>query len=1077
MRLHRLKVTNFAGIGEADIAFGPGLNVLFGPNDLGKSSLADAIRLALLLPFGSTDSDPYIPWAGGGDPVVHLTFATDEQRYWRVRKQFGKGGSAFLDESRNGREFDEVERSRKVDGKLREILSWGLAEPGGGGGAKGLPESFLATVLLSTQSDVTAVLGASLQDDRAGSGNDRIAAALQAVAQDTLFLALLRETQARLDEAFTEKGAKSKAKGSVFKAAADRLNETRVEKEGFQKLVDESEGVEQQLRALVVQRATHEGSHARAAERVAEVQMLAQQTAEHTAAVENVRTATDIVRRVKKLGDDVLASERLLEQLVGKQQAAERLRDETRVGTERAADALRKATDEARSAEADADTTETLARQQLELRRNTAERAATEAQRVIEAAAEAQRLVGIVSELEHDLTQQTEDATRAREQATKLAETLTRAKDGLARYDILERGLAVRTADAQVAGREAEVKRKSALQELLTRTTAERDAVVVRRKALDVPDAGRLAPMRKLANELLTARGALDVGLMVTVVPVHPPLSLRLARDGAPVAQEAISRPLDIEANAELDLTIGDVASVTVRGGRRDARGRVRALEDRWVREVAPILAAAHADDLEALEAKVGDARELDARMTAVAREAAALQEQLDALSGAEVALRDASQTAVNARAALEGVAPANLAADLDALGADPSAGLRARRQQVSGAVARAASEAAEASTAVVLAEERTTSLTARHNAAVAARDAALVAFPSGPVIAGENAQAAQRATWTELQAIAKDLTSLRGEREARARRLEQAVSGAREVASKAREAGVAAEAEHTKALTATAEEKGRLEGLRKQLAAEDLVAAERAALVASDALSGIPVPARMLAPDELGAVRMTLARAKRELDDIDREIQRTQGALEQVGGAVAREHLQDAVEAFELAARHERELEADYDAWKLLLEQMKEADAAQASNLGQVLAPAITRQFQALTAQRYQGIQLTAQLGTDGVVVGGNVRPHDRISVGTREQLSTLYRLCLGEYLKTTIVLDDQLVQSDGARMDWFRALLAVKARSFQIVVFTCRPADYLGASAMPNGEATHADTEDGFLRALDLGRAVRRR
>ena len=85
------------------------------------------------------------------------------------------------------------------------------------------------------------------------------------------------------------------------------------------------------------------------------------------------------------------------------------------------------------------------------------------------------------------------------------------------------------------------------------------------------------------------------------------------------------------------------------------------------------------------------------------------------------------------------------------------------------------------------------------------------------------------------------------------------------------------------------------------------------------------------------------------------------------------------------------------------------------------------------------------AELGTEGVVVAGAVRPTERISVGTREQLSTLYRLALAEYLSTTVVLDDQLVQSDGTRMDWFRALLAEKARSFQIVVFTCRPGDYL--------------------------------
>ena len=147
----------------------------------------------------------------------------------------------------------------------------------------------------------------------------------------------------------------------------------------------------------------------------------------------------------------------------------------------------------------------------------------------------------------------------------------------------------------------------------------------------------------------------------------------------------------------------------------------------------------------------------------------------------------------------------------------------------------------------------------------------------------------------------------------------------------------------------------------------------------------------------------------------------------------------------------------AEYDAWLLLLEQMKQADAAQASNLGQALAPAIAAKFEALTQKRYEDVRLTAQLATEGIVVAGTIRPAERISVGTREQLSTLYRLCLAEYLGTMVVLDDQLVQSDVKRMDWFRALLAEKARAFQIIVFTCRPADYVLASAMPSGKVVH--------------------
>ena len=72
----------------------------------------------------------------GPDPLVELTFETEAQRIWRVRKQFRKGGSSLLQESKNGEDFDDVERARRVDAKLREILRWGIPEPGGGAGSR-----------------------------------------------------------------------------------------------------------------------------------------------------------------------------------------------------------------------------------------------------------------------------------------------------------------------------------------------------------------------------------------------------------------------------------------------------------------------------------------------------------------------------------------------------------------------------------------------------------------------------------------------------------------------------------------------------------------------------------------------------------------------------------------------------------------------------------------------------------------------------------------------------------------------------------------------------------------------------
>lgn len=230
------------------------------------------------------------------------------------------------------------------------------------------------------------------------------------------------------------------------------------------------------------------------------------------------------------------------------------------------------------------------------------------------------------------------------------------------------------------------------------------------------------------------------------------------------------------------------------------------------------------------------------------------------------------------------------------------------------------------------------------------------------------------------------------------------------------------------------------------------------------------------MSKDEVIAAQNTVASVKSELDLIDGSIHRAHGALEQVGGAVARERLSDATDAFELAERLEREIEAEYEAWKLLLEQMKEADAAQASNLGLALVPAIADHFNHLTRQRYDTVKLGAELEMQGVVAAGTLRSALSLSVGTKEQLSTLFRLSLAEYLHTAIVLDDQLVQSDGHRMDWFRTLLMEKAHNFQIIVFTCRPTDYLPPVALvPEGSALHMDVNGA--RAIDLGRALRRR
>jgi hypothetical protein len=146
------------------------------------------------------------------------------------------------------------------------------------------------------------------------------------------------------------------------------------------------------------------------------------------------------------------------------------------------------------------------------------------------------------------------------------------------------------------------------------------------------------------------------------------------------------------------------------------------------------------------------------------------------------------------------------------------------------------------------------------------------------------------------------------------------------------------AQGELTIAKTNHASAYGRLIELRKQRDAENLAAAETKLQEATERHAALPVPDQIVTDDEVSAARNAAANVKSDLDGIESNIHRAQGALQQVGGAVARERLRDATEAFELAEPQEREIEAEYEAWRLLLDQMKEADVAQASNLGQAL-------------------------------------------------------------------------------------------------------------------------------------------
>ncbi|MGA8440917.1 MAG: hypothetical protein WB762_14455 [Candidatus Sulfotelmatobacter sp.] len=379
---------------------------------------------------------------------------------------------------------------------------------------------------------------------------------------------------------------------------------------------------------------------------------------------------------------------------------------------------------------------------------------------------------------------------------------------------------------------------------------------------MTVPKPSALGPMRRLANELAAARGALDVGFVVTVSPTKP-LQFRIRKDGSPVESTSTAQPLEIEAAADVELDIAKVATVRIRGGGRDAQDKARVLEERWKQDIVPHLAAAGVKDLDGLDAKVVEAQELDVSTTAKDTELNSLRAQISPLTGTSELFRAASDRAETCRAALVDGVPDTVSADLDALGVDPLAGLRKRRQQLLKNMETARTIAADAVNAHTVAQERTSNFRLAFDAAVSKRDAALASFPEGIHAALATAQAAlatAQATLAtaiiEKQSVAGESESLESTIAARTKLIEDAVRGARTKAEIARAVVEAGQEKLTAAIASHAQHGGRLVELLRLRDGEDLGAAETRLRDATEHHAALPVPDRDVTKDEVNAAK-----------------------------------------------------------------------------------------------------------------------------------------------------------------------------------------------------------------------------
>jgi uncharacterized protein YhaN len=240
----------------------------------------------------------------------------------------------------------------------------------------------------------------------------------------------------------------------------------------------------------------------------------------------------------------------------------------------------------------------------------------------------------------------------------------------------------------------------------------------------------------------------------------------------------------------------------------------------------------------------------------------------------------------------------------------------------------------------------------------------------------------------------------------------------------------------------------------RGQLAAFDRIALEsRLQKAAGDPVFQVPDDERLdqvAARDILEGLRQQLGRCTRELDH-------ARGQLHLIAGHVGTERFEQQEEAVRHARAEVLESERTEQAALRLLHEIQKVEAERETHLGRALAGPITESFNALTSGRYGSIAFAPDLRTQHIHADGEPRKVEFLSVGTREQLATLLRLAIAGYLRTTLVLDDQLVHSDSARLAWFSERLRASAseHNHQVVVFTCRPGDYLRGDGTDDGVA----------------------
>ena len=1037
MWIRRMEVRHCAGIAEGAVDLRQGFNVLHGPNELGKSTLVAALRAAFLLPATSSLAGNLQDWNAQEPPEVSVTFEDDDGRVWRIRKRFSGGsGRAFLDASRDGEDFTTDARGREVDGRLQELLRWGIEAPGGSGRRR-RPSSLITTALLPDQGEVEAILEQSLADDADASGRDRLTEALEALAEDPRFKQIVDVVQAKVDEAFTPTGQKRRGKGSPWRGLADDRRRAEDWERDVRRQSEETAGVRTRIAELNGQLSGARAERQRLLDATALHESRAEAETALKVAEERFAEAESAIGRLEANEKAVGEAKGRVQSLEGKRkELAEALAD-----TGSRVDAARARVQELESG--NAEQTRRLREQELENARLELQQKLVALAARVEKATEIRDLgaaleagAGSIEDLEAELEKKREllaQAADANAQDQEKIDSL-RLKRRVARY---------RQAAASTAALEKE--RAEALEFERQAKECEKQARALREEAasLNAPDDAELGRLRTAEEDSRIAAAKLSVGLTAELT-VEAAIETTVDVDGnVRTLTPEPGTPIELEATRELAVELPGVAKVRVRGGGRDLKEEADAAEARWRAASRPVFGRTGCNSLKELADLRQRADDLRSQADELMREAEADALRAEGRNVIEQRLATAraerDRYTEDLREHLEaGQTVDELAATFD----DPlyEAALGSEIDSVQGSLHERRSLSERMAVEIKGDERELEGERARLKEQEEQFAERLAVLEDWKAVL-ESAEEEQGRLERELAAVNAELKALRTEAADEVGEARAILEGLTETQTEQQRAHEDAESALGEARTELARLEGETPLLREGAASLDLDTLRTARDAAREALDALPPAEEGADP---AAQREQADSADRSIRDLESELRRAEGALEQTGGQLLDEQREQAQEAAQALARREQELELDYQAWQLLQETLREAEQAGSAHLGSALVQPVSERIAGLTAGRYGELALGPQLDATGIELGGSEREFAALSVGTREQIALVLRLAIAEALGTFVVLDDQLTQTDETRMQWMRRLLAQAAEGSQVIVLTCHPLDY---------------------------------